>query len=99
MRIGQVIGTVVMSQQDPAVKGGRWLVVSPLTNAQFAGGPLSPISSAPSVVVYDNLGAGLRDVVGFEESAEAAQPFELPTPVDAFCSAIVDTIYYKPSKS
>jgi len=96
MRLGQVIGRATLSRQDPAYAGGRFLLVQPLDRAQFAGGPLRPLARIPTVVVYDNLGAGVGSIIGFVEGAEATAPFDQPTPVDAICAAIVDAIHYNP---
>jgi microcompartment protein CcmK/EutM len=52
----------------------------------------------PSVVVYDDLGGGVGQTIGFVEGREAAQPFERPTPVDAINAALVDEIFYSPFK-
>jgi ethanolamine utilization protein EutN len=46
--------------------------------------------------MYDQLGAGVGHVVGFTEGAEATAPFPEPTPVDAYCAAIIDQIFYQP---
>jgi microcompartment protein CcmK/EutM len=99
MRLGHVIGRVTLSRQDPAYKGGRFLIVSPLSREQFGGAPLVPIARNPSLVVYDNLGASPGAVVGFVEGAEATAPFDQPTPVDAINAAIVDAIHYHPPAS
>ena len=96
MRLGHVIGRVTLSQQDPAYKGGRFLLVQPFTKAQFAGAPMTPLAKGNSLVVYDNLGADLGNIIGFTESAEASAPFAQPTPVDAFNAAIIDTHFYTP---
>jgi ethanolamine utilization protein EutN len=96
MRLGHVIGKVTLSQQDPAYKGGRFLLVQPFAKAQFAGAPMLPLAKGNSLVVYDNLGADLGHIIGFTEGAEATAPFENPTPVDAFNAAIVDEIFYTP---
>jgi carbon dioxide concentrating mechanism protein CcmL len=96
MRLGHVIGRVTLSKQDPAYKGGRFLLVQPFTRAQFAGAPLKPLAPGSSLVVYDNLGAGPGHVIGFTEGSEAAMPFDQPTPVDAFNAAIVDELFYNP---
>jgi len=93
MRLGQVIGRVTHSRQDPAYTGGRFLVVQPLSREQFGGGPLLPLAKIPSLVVYDNLGAGTGSIVGFVEGAEATAPFDNPTPVDAITAAIVDAVH------
>lgn len=57
-----------------------------------------PLPKGSSVVVYDELGAGLGHVVGFTEGAEAAQPFTGDAPVDAYCACILDQISYEPPK-
>jgi len=96
MRLGHVIGRVTLSKQDPAYKGGRFLLVQPFTRAQFAGAAMTPLAPGSSLVVYDNLGAGPGHVIGFTEGSEAAVPFDQPTPVDAFNAAIVDEFFYTP---
>jgi ethanolamine utilization protein EutN len=96
MRLGHVIGRVTLSIQDPTYKGGRFLLVQPFAREQFKGAAMTPLAKGNSVVVYDNLGAGVGHVIGFSEGAEAAAPFDRPTPVDAFNAAIVDEFFYKP---
>jgi ethanolamine utilization protein EutN len=98
MRIGSVIGRVTLSQAVPSLVGARWLIVSPFTRRHFAGegDPAASLSREPSPVVYDHLGGGLGNIVGFIEGREAAVPFEVPTPVDAFNAAIVDDLFYAP---
>lgn len=99
MRLGHVIGRVTLSRQDPAFGGARFLVVQPLSREQLAGAPLVPLAAGNSIVVYDNLGAGVGHIIGFTEGAEATAPFKDPTPVDAFNAAIVDAIHYAPLPS
>lgn len=98
MRIGHVIGKVVMNQQVAAFKGARWLLVNPLDASQFNQACASPptLSKQPTCVVYDQLGAGQHDIVGFVEGAEATAPFDDPTPIDAITVAIFDTIHHVP---
>lgn len=99
MRFGRVIGRTVLSQQDPAFKGGRFLVVSPMGRKELALGiedESQPVSQVPSVIVYDNMGAGIGDVIGFVEGAEATAPFENPIPIDSFNAAIFSRINYQP---
>ena len=38
----------------------------------------------------------MRQVIGYEEGREAAQPFAEPTPIDAVNAALVDEIFYSP---
>jgi ethanolamine utilization protein EutN len=94
MRIGRVVGTVTLSRSVPSLAGGRFLVVTPYTREHTQKGRTLPdgLSREPSCVVYDNIGAGVGDGVGWEEGREAAMPFDEPTPVDAFNAAILDEI-------
>ena len=90
MRLGHVIGKVTLSRQDPSYHGGRFLLVRPWApSAQTPG---------PTLVVYDNLGAGLGHLIGFTEGSEASKPFAEATPVDAFNAAIADEIFHQPPK-
>ena len=96
MRLGHVIGRVTLSKQDPAYKGGRFLLVQPFDHEKFRGAAVTPLAKGSSLVVYDNLGAGVGHVIGFTEGAEATAPFEQPTPVDAFNAALIDQVFYTP---
>ena len=99
MKIGTVIGRVTLSVVVPELQGARWLVVSPFTREHFerSGGPAPGLSPEPSPVVYDDLGGGVGQTIGYVEGREAAQPFDEPTPVDAINVALVDQISYQPS--
>ena len=98
MKLGTVIGRVTLSRTIPAYVGGRWLLVSPFTREHFPQAGEAPISLSkdPSLVVYDDLGGGVGDVIGYVEGREAAQPFAQPTPVDAINAALIDEIFYSP---
>jgi microcompartment protein CcmK/EutM len=98
MRLGTVIGRVTLSQAVPALEGGRFLIVSPFTREHFQRGTeaITGMSKDPSVVIYDNLGGGVGQTVGFIEGAEATAPFDEPTPIDAINAALVDEIFYSP---
>ena len=98
MKLGSVIGRVTLSKALPVLQGGRWLIVSPFTREHFQRGSETPagLSKDPSLVVYDNLGGGLGQTIGYVEGREAAQPFAEPTPVDAVNAALVDEIFYNP---
>jgi carbon dioxide concentrating mechanism protein CcmL len=98
MRLGTVIGRVTLSQTVPSLVGARWLIVSPFTREHFQRGAESPpgLSKDPSLVVYDDLGGGLGQTIGFIEGREAAMPFDQPTPLDAINAALVDEIFYSP---
>ncbi len=98
MRLGTVIGRVTLSVTVPTLEGGRWLIVSPFTREHFqrGGEALPGLSKDPSLVVYDDLGGGVGQTIGFVEGREAACPFDKPTPVDAINAALVDQIFYSP---
>jgi microcompartment protein CcmK/EutM len=98
MRLGTVIGRVTLSKSVPGLTGARWLLVSPFTREHFQRGAETPpgLSTDASPVVYDDLGGGLGQTIGFVEGREAAQPFEEPTPIDAINAALVDDIFYSP---
>lgn len=98
MRIGHVIGKTVMSQQDAAFKGARWLLINPIDGDQMNDACDKPpqLSQHFTVVIYDRLGAGQGDIVGFVEGPEATAPFEDPMPIDGITVAIFDTIHYVP---
>ncbi len=90
MRIGDVIGRVVLNQADPQMKGGRFVIVQPLNLDNLSGA--APPSIEP-VVAYDELGAGDGTRVGIAEGREAAMPFH-PTPValDVYVGCILDHV-------
>jgi microcompartment protein CcmK/EutM len=100
MRLGTVIGRVILSQTVPALTGARWLIVSPFTREHFQQGTDAPpgMSKESSLVVYDDLGGGVGQTIGFVEGREAASQFDEPTPVDAINAALVDDIFYDPFK-
>jgi carbon dioxide concentrating mechanism protein CcmL len=99
MRIGSVIGRVTLSQCAPSLEGGRWLIVSPFTRESYGRGIESAeVTQEPSLVVYDDLGGGVGQTIGFVEGREAASPFDQPTPVDAINAALIDRMFYSPPK-
>ncbi len=98
MRLGTVIGRVTLSKILPALVGGRWLIVSPFTREHFQSGSTPPpgLSKDFCPVVYDNLGGGVGQTIGFIEGREAASPFDQPTPIDAINAALVDEVFHQP---
>jgi len=100
LKLGTVIGRVTLSESVDLLKGGRFLVVSPLSREQYAKGlEAKPgMGTDPSLVVYDDIGGGVGDVIGYEEGAEAAQPFDVSPPIDAINAALVDEMFYNPWK-
>ena len=100
MKLGSVIGRVTLNKTVPALIGARWLIVSPFTREHYQRGADTPpgMSKDPSLVVYDDLGGGVGQTIGYVEGREAAQPFEGPTPIDAINAALVDEVFYSPYK-
>ena len=98
MRLGTVIGRVTLSRTVTCLEGARWLIVSPFTREHFQRGADAPsgLSKEASPVVYDALGGGVGQTIGFIEGREAASPFEQPTPIDAINAALIDEIFYNP---
>lgn len=100
MRLGSVIGRVTLSQTVPSLIGARWLVVSPWDRATYerAADTTPVLSPQPSLVVYDDLGGGVGQTIGFVEGREAASPFDKPTPIDAINAVLVDQVNYHPMR-
>ena len=96
MRIGHVIGKVTLNIQEEAFRGGRWLLVNPVDTDDLNTciNQQPKLSTQSSLVIYDNVGAGEGDIIGFVEGAEATAPFDGPTPIDAISLAIFDTLKY-----
>lgn len=97
MRIGRVIGRVVFSTTVPEYRGGRWLVVSPCDRQALSDPETVRRSEEPSVVVYDDLGAGEGDLIGFTEGGEATRPFDRPMPIDAYNCCLLDQVSLDPN--
>jgi microcompartment protein CcmK/EutM len=100
MKLGRVIGRVILNQVTPELEGARWLIVSPFTRDHFQRGTETPegMTREPSLVVYDNIGGAVGQTIGYVEGREAAMPFDTPTPVDAIDVALVDEVVYEPWK-
>ena len=96
MKLGQVIGRVVLHTQEPSYQGGRFMIVQPLSREQLAGAPLDTLAKGWGPVAFDELGVSPGDIVGYSESGEAAAAFDQPTPVDAYICAIIDSWNYEP---
>lgn len=92
MRLATVIGRVTLSDRHPAFRGERLLLVRPWTAATLARG--EPPGKA--IVAYDNLGAGVGQIVGLSEGSEASKPFTPPLPVDCTVAALIDTVTHLP---
>ena len=92
MKVGRVIGRVVLSDRIPELPVGRWLLVSPLGRKEVLESDREMISGQPSPVVFDNLGATQGDLIGYTEGGEATKPFDGPVPIDAYNACILDSV-------
>lgn len=91
MRVGKVIGRVTLNVTYDTLVGGRFLVVEVQDRFGLAG---QPRRTQEVVIVYDHLGAGPGETIGFTESREASMPFwpEKLVPIDAYCACILDRV-------
>jgi len=90
MRIAEVIGTVTLSRVHPSLVGTRWIVGVPLSLQALRH---DRRGDGEDLVIFDPLGAGMQDLVGFTEGGEAAAPFyPEKKPVDAYCGCILDQL-------
>jgi carbon dioxide concentrating mechanism protein CcmL len=98
MKLGKVVGRVTLNAVVKELEGARWLIVSPFSREFFQRGSETPegMSKESTLVVYDSLGGGVGQTIGYVEGREAAMPFDSPTPVDAICAALVDDVTYEP---
>lgn len=96
MRICRVLGHVTLSRKLPELAAGQLLIAEALDADAMAKLPAKTNRKAPmpeSLVVIDQLGAGLEQLIAVSEGAEATMPFRPQSvPVDAYASAILDAI-------
>ncbi len=95
MRMGAVIGTVTLKSVHPIMAGSRWLIVQPMSLAALKKSVASgePAGDGEDLVVYDELGAGIGQMIAFSEGGEAAAPFyPHKKPIDAFCGILLDKV-------
>ncbi len=91
MRIGTVVGRVTLAVRNSRYTGERLLLVLPWNRKTLAGEQ----AFDPAIVVYDELGANVGQDIAISEGREAACPFPKPTPVDAYCAALIDDKFIK----
>ena len=90
MRIAEVIGTVTLSRAHPSVIGFRWVLGVPFSLKALRE---SRPPDGEDLVIFDSLGAGNGNKIGFSEGGEAAAPFHPEKkPVDAYCACILDSV-------
>jgi ethanolamine utilization protein EutN len=87
VRIAKVFGTVTLSRCHPRLQGARWVLAQPMSLEALKTG----FPDGEELVAYENLGAGLGDIIALSEGTEAAAPFAPnKVPVDAYSAIIID---------
>jgi len=95
MRIAKVIGNVTLNRVHPSFEGSRLKVAVPLSleNLLDEQTELRPDFE----VVWDDLGAGVGNLIAMAEGPEACRPFRPDKkPVSAYNAAILDDIEVTP---
>ncbi|MSU47944.1 MAG: ethanolamine utilization protein EutN [Opitutus sp.] len=91
MFLARVIGSVVSSKKDEAMKGRKLAILRPLLVDES--NPALLRAGTNTIVAVDALGAGLDEVVLFCQGSSARQASGMKTlPVDAVIVGIVDTV-------
>jgi microcompartment protein CcmK/EutM len=90
MRIGEVIGRIVLCRCDGPLNAGRFMILRPQSLAALQG---DAQADGEPVVAYDELGAHTGMLVAFSEGREAAMPwYPQPVGVDAYIGCLLDEI-------
>jgi microcompartment protein CcmK/EutM len=93
MRVAKVIGTVTLNRSVPSFAQATLKLAVPQSLANLSG---AEDSQADTIVVWDELGAGVESLIAMSEGGEAAQPFRPALkPVDAYNAALLDTVSLK----
>jgi microcompartment protein CcmK/EutM len=88
MRIAEVIGTVTLSKVNPTLAGSRWVIGVPFSLRSLKE---NTPPDGEDLIIFDKLGAGIGDRIGFSEGGEAAAPFfPEKRAVDAYSACIID---------
>lgn len=91
MFLARVIGSVVSTKKDEAMKGRKLVMLRPLLVDEA--NPTQFRAGANTVVAVDTLGAGLDEVVLFCQGSSARQATGMKSlPVDAVVVGIVDAV-------
>lgn len=94
MRFARVIGQVTMTVQHPDLVRARWLVVRTMNRRSLVG---HDEGNDETLVMYDDLGARVGDVIALVEGREATSPFgKQRVPIDCYNAAILEQIDFRP---
>lgn len=102
MRIARVIGTVTLSRRLPDLKPGRYVIAEALDGRALGGlgsGARRERSMPESLVVFDDMGVGVGQLIAVSEGREACMPwYPEKVPVDAYAAAILDSVEIAPPR-
>jgi ethanolamine utilization protein EutN len=91
MFLARVIGSVVSTKKDEAMKGRKLVLLRPQLVDEANPAQLRP--GANTIVAVDALGAGLDELVLFCQGSSARQATGMKTlPVDAVIVGLVDVV-------
>lgn len=91
MRIAKIIGTVTLNRGHETMRGATLKMAVPLTLENLQN-PDSKIRDEFEVV-WDDLGAGIGDLIALADGPEACRPFRPnKKPVSAYNAAILDNV-------
>ncbi|GAB6166247.1 EutN/CcmL family microcompartment protein [Thermostilla marina] len=93
MRMGKVIGTVTLHKKHPALVGGRFKIIVPYMLDDLLMIDEVSLPKNEELISYDDLNAGVGELVAFSEGPESARPyFPDLKPMDTNITAILDTL-------
>ncbi|MCC6681576.1 MAG: carbon dioxide concentrating mechanism protein CcmL [Phycisphaeraceae bacterium] len=96
MRIGRVTGQVTLGRKLAELPAASLLVVEALDVTALLGhdqGAHRAKADSQSLVVLDQLGAAVGQLIAVSEGREATMPFyPQRVPIDGYCAAILDQI-------
>ncbi|MBI1337233.1 MAG: carbon dioxide concentrating mechanism protein CcmL [Phycisphaera sp.] len=99
MRIAKIIGVLTINRRLPELASGRYVIAEAFDETALRGRSENIKREKPmpeSLVVFDELGAGIGQVIAVSEGAEATMPFKpRQVPFDAYNAAILDTVEYE----
>lgn len=103
MRLAVIQGTVTTTRREANLPvGGRLLLAAVLDSTnlfKLAQGEDCHFGSQGSLVVFDQMGAGIGQLIAISEGAEATMPFKPGNAaIDAYSAAIIDELEYEPAK-
>ena len=91
MFLARVIGAVVSTKKDEAMRGRKLLLLRPMLVDEADPAKFRP--GVNTVVAVDSLGAGVNDLVLFCQGSSARQAAGMKSlPVDAVVVGLVDTV-------